>query len=133
MNAREDVPARLRKLNDGRLADLVIVCTGSEPALAQALESVERGGTVLFFAPANSGVKLPISFSELFWRNDRTLTTSYAGSPTDYAFAVELLRLGTLRVKDMITHRLSLSEAGLGFQLVASASESLKVIMLPQK
>jgi len=133
VHAREDVPARLRKLNDGRLADLVIVCTGSEPALAQALASVERGGTVLFFAPANSGVKLPISFNELFWRNDRTLTTSYAGSPTDYAFAVELLRLGTLRVKDMITHKLGLAEAGLGFQLVASAGDSLKVIILPQK
>ena len=133
MNAREDVPARLRKLNDGRLADLVIVCTGSELALAQAPELVERGGTVLFFAPANSGVKLPISFNELFWRNDRTLTTSYAGSPADYAVALELLRAGTVNIKDMITHRLSLSEAGLGFQLVANAGDSLKVIILPQK
>jgi len=133
VHAREDVPARLRKLNDGRLADLVIVCTGSEPALAQALELVERRGTVLFFAPANSGVKLPISFNELFWRNDRTLTTSYAGSPADYAVALELLRAGTVHIKDMITHRLSLSEAGLGFQLVASAGDSLKVIVLPQK
>jgi len=133
VHAREDVPARLRKLNDGRLADLVIVCTGSETALAQALASVERGGTVLFFAPANSGVKLPISFNELFWRNDRTLTTSYAGSPTDYELAVEFLCIGTLRVKDMITHKLGLAEAGLGFQLVASAGDSIKVIILPQK
>jgi len=52
IHAEEDVPARLRQLNDGRLADLVVVCTGAPSALAQALDSVERGGTVLFFAAA---------------------------------------------------------------------------------
>ena len=41
-SAMEDVPARLREANNGRLADLVIVCTGALPALQQALESVER-------------------------------------------------------------------------------------------
>jgi len=133
LNAREDVSGRLRQINDGRLADLVIVCTGVEPALVQALGSVDRGGAVLFFAPANAGVKLPVPFNELFWRNDRTLTTSYAGSPADYAVALELLRAGTVQVRDIITHRLSLAEAGLGFQLVDSAGDSLKVIILPQR
>jgi L-iditol 2-dehydrogenase len=33
----------------------------------------------------------------------------------------------------MITHRLSLAKAGLGFKLVAEAKESLKVIIEPQK
>jgi L-iditol 2-dehydrogenase len=129
----EDVFGRLRQLNDGRLADVVIACTGVESALVQALGAVERGGTVLLFAPANPGIKLPVSFNELFWRNDRTVTTSYAGSPADYATALELLRGGVVQVRDMITHRLSLAEAFLGFQLVASAGDSLKVIILPQK
>ncbi len=133
VHARQDIPGQLRKLNNGRLADLVIVCTGSESALVQAMDSVERGGTILFFAPTNAGVKLPVQFNELFWRNDRTLTTSYAGSPSDYALTVELLRTGTLNVKEMVTHRLGLSEAGRGFQLVADAGDSLKVIILPQK
>jgi L-iditol 2-dehydrogenase len=51
IHAEEDVPARLRQANEGRLADLVIVCTGAFPAFLQALQSVDRGGTVLFFAP----------------------------------------------------------------------------------
>ena len=42
LHAEDDVPAYLRKVNDGRLADLVIVCTGAESAIAQALKSVER-------------------------------------------------------------------------------------------
>ena len=133
IHAEEDLPTRLRQVNQGRLADLVIVCTGATSAIAQALESVERGGTVLFFAPTNPGITIPISINELFWRNDITLTTSYAASPADYQTALELIRAGTIPVLQMITHRLGLAETGLGFQLVADAQNSIKVIILPQR
>jgi len=133
VRAEEDLPAHLRGVNQGRLADLVIVCTGATSAVAQALESVERGGTVLFFAPTDPGVTVPISINELFWRNDVMLTTSYAGSPADYQMALELIRAGTVPVSQMITHRLGLAETGLGFQLVAGARDSIKVIIEPQR
>ncbi len=133
IHAEEDLPTRLRQVNQGRLADLVIACTGATSAIVQALESVERGGTVLFFAPTNPGVTIPISINELFWRNDITLTTSYAGSPVDYQTALELIRAGTIPVCQMITHRLGLAETGLGFQLVAEAQNSIKVIIEPQR
>ena len=133
IHAEEDVPARLRQVNQGRLADLVIVCTGAESALIQALKSVERSGTILFFAPTAPGISIPISINELFWRNDITLTTSYAGSPADYQTALELIRAGTIPIRRMITHRLPLAETGLGFRLVAEAKNSIKVIIEPQK
>ena len=132
-HAEEDLPACLRQVNQGRLADLVIVCTGATSAIGQGLQSVERGGTVLFFAPTNPGVTIPLSVNDLFWRNDITLTTSYAGSPADYAAALELIRARRIRVDEMITHRLSLEEASLGFQLVADAQNSIKVIIEPQR
>ncbi|MFH1383012.1 MAG: zinc-dependent dehydrogenase [Chloroflexota bacterium] len=131
--ANEYSPDQLRQINGGRLADLVIVCTGATTAMQQALQSVERGGTVLFFAPTGPGINIPISINELFWRNDITLTTSYAGSPADYATAMELIRTHRVQVRDMITHRLGLAETGLGFQLVAEAQNSIKVIIEPQK
>ncbi|MBE9513210.1 MAG: alcohol dehydrogenase catalytic domain-containing protein [Chloroflexi bacterium] len=133
IQAKEDLSARLQQVNQGRLADLVIVSTGATSAIVQALESVERGGTVLFFAPTDPGITIPISINELFWRNDITLTTSYAGSPADYQTALELIRAGTIPVRQMITHRLGLAEAGLGFQLVAEAQNSIKVIIQPQR
>jgi len=131
--AEEDLPTRLHQVNQDRLADLVIVGTGATSAIVQALESVERGGTVLFFAPTNPGITIPISINELFWRNDITLTTSYAASPADYQTALELIRAGTIPVHQMITHRLGLAETGLGFQLVAEAQNSIKVIIQPQR
>jgi L-iditol 2-dehydrogenase len=133
IHAEEDVPTRLREVNGGWLADVVIVCTGAVPAIIQALHSVERGGTVLLFAPTEPGVTIPISINELFWRNEVTVTTSYAGSPADITVALELIRTGKVRVSEMITHRLSLAETGLGFQLVAKAQDSIKVIIEPQR
>lgn len=132
-SATEDVPVRLREANDGRLADLVIVCTGALPALHQALESVERGGTVLFFAPTAPGVSLPVTINDVFFRNDVTLTTTYAGAPSDLATALDMIASGRVQVGQMISHRLGLAEAGQGFKLTADAGDSLKVIIQPQR
>jgi L-iditol 2-dehydrogenase len=132
INAEEDVPACLRQANDKRLADLVIVCTGALPAFGQALKSVDRGGTVLFFAPTEPGVDLPVPVNE-FWRNGITLMPSYGGSPVDISIAIEMIRARRVPVHEMITHRLGLAETGRGFQLVAEAGESIKVIIEPQR
>jgi L-iditol 2-dehydrogenase len=133
IQAEEYTPAYLRGVADGRLADLVVICSGATSAISQALESVERGGTVLFFAPTDQGVSIPISVNDLFWRNEITLTSSYGGSPADYVAALELIQAGKIRVREMITHRLGLAETVLGFQLVARAQDSLKVIIEPQR
>jgi L-iditol 2-dehydrogenase len=132
-HASEEIPERVREVNDGMLADRVIVCTSARSAIIQALKSVERGGVVLFFAPTDPGVNIPLSLNEIFWRNEITLTSSYAGSPSDHVVALKLIRSKIVDVKGMITHRLGLAETGLGFQLVANPKDSIKVIIEPQK
>jgi L-iditol 2-dehydrogenase len=132
IHAEEDIPTRLRQVNDGRLADRVIVCTGAKSAIASALRSVERGGTILFFALTEPDVTIPISLNNIFF-DGITLTTSYAGSPADHVKALELIRSRAVRVRDMITHRLSLAETGLGFQLVGEGQDAIKVIIEPQR
>jgi len=131
-HAKEDIPALVRRVNENRLADLVIVCTGALPAFTQALQSVDKGGTVLFFAPTEPGVNLPIPIND-FWRNGITLMPSYGAAPMDLTVALDLIRARRVPVHEMITHRLGLAETGKGFQLVASANESLKVIIEPQR
>jgi len=132
MQAKEDVPARVRQVNDGRLADLVIVCAGAYSAFMQALQSVERGGTVVCFAPTEPGVTIPVPVND-FWRNGITLMPSYGAAPVDLAVSLELIRAHRVPVAEMVTHRLSLAEAGLGFRLAAEAKESIKVILEPQR
>jgi L-iditol 2-dehydrogenase len=131
VNAAENVPNLLREINHGLLADLVILCTGAPSAIAQALRSVERGGTILFFATTTPGTVTPIPLNELFWRTEITMTSSYGGSPGDYQTALALIAARTIPLEQMITHRLGLDETGLGFQLVSEGQNSLKVIIEP--
>jgi len=130
IHGAEDVPARLRDMNDGRLADVVIVCTGAMPAIQQAVKSVDRGGTLLFFAPTAAGVDVPIPLFD-YWRDEISVITSYAGSGDDLKESLALIRDRKVRVADMVTHRLPLAEAGLGFQLTAGGQDSIKVIIDP--
>lgn len=130
--AEEDVPSRLRQVNEERLADLVIVCTGAFSAFTQALQSVDHGGTVLFFAPTEPGVDLSVPVND-FWRNQMTLMTSYGAAPQDIVTAIQLIRAKRVAVHEMITHRLPLDEIGKGFRLVAEADESIKVIVEPHR
>ena len=130
---QECTPEILRGLNQGRLFDLAIVTAGSNAAIAQALESVERGGTILFFAPASKGAKIPLSFNELFWRAEVTLTSSYAASPREYLEALNLIASGKINVSQMITHVFGLEETAKGFSLVEHGKNSIKVIIHPQE
>lgn len=132
-HAGEDIPVRVREVNEGRLADSVIVCTGAAPAIQQALHAVERGGTVLFFAPTDRDVTIPLSINDVFWRNDVTLATSYAGDCADHVTALSLIRTGRVAVREMITHRLGLAETASGFELVARGRDSIKVIVEPYR
>ncbi len=132
-SAGDDIPVKLRKVNEGRLADKVIVCTGAVSAIDQALMSVERGGTILFFAPADKNSAVSLSINDFFWRNDTTLTTSYAGDRADHITALQLIQAKRVAVKDMITHRISLAETGIGFELVVNGRDSLKVVVEPQR
>ncbi|MEW5760686.1 MAG: zinc-binding dehydrogenase, partial [Candidatus Thermoplasmatota archaeon] len=125
-------PERLRKANNGLLADVVIVATGAKSAIENAFEFVERGGTILLFAPPKPDEVFQIPLYKP-WVDGVKIVSSYAASALDITQAIELLKKHRIVVKDMITHRLSLAETGLGFQLVESAKESLKVIIEPQR
>ena len=132
IHAKEVNPMKIREIHKGRLADVVIVCAGTISAYIQALQSVDRGGTVLCFAPLEPGLNFVFPFFD-FWNDGITLLPTYGGAPFDIIGAIELIRASRLPLKEMITHRLSLSQTGLGFQLVAEAQESIKVIIEPHR
>nr|MBF0220814.1 alcohol dehydrogenase catalytic domain-containing protein [Desulfobulbaceae bacterium] len=132
-SAKDDIVTRFKKDNQGRGADLVIICASAEAAFKQGFEAVERGGTILVFAPTMDGVTLPLSVNDVFWRRDVTITTTYAGSPADCVAALKLISHNRVRVEEMITHRFGLADTVEGSKLVAAGGDSLKVIIHPQR
>ncbi|NPU83177.1 MAG: alcohol dehydrogenase catalytic domain-containing protein [Syntrophaceae bacterium] len=132
MDAREDLPDWVRRLNDGCLADTVIVCAGAPSAFEQALRCVDRGGVVLCFATTEPDYLLPVPLND-FWRNEIRILPSYGNSPLDARIAIDLIRLGRVPVEEMITHRLPLRDIQEGFRLVAEGGPSLKVVIEPHR
>ncbi len=133
LEADDRLGEALRSVNQGRLADLVIICF--DGFIPLALRCVERGGTVLFFAGAAEGAAMPGTINDLFWRTEITLTSTYAGSPYDCSVAMDLIGAGVVPVKSLITHRLSLDEATGAFREVCDpvCHQCVKVIVEPHK
>jgi len=133
--AGEYSPERLAKENNGRHVDIVITTCSAEKAIGQGIHSVDRGGTGMLFAPTREGVSIPLSVNDTFWRNDVTITTSYAANPADHVEAMNLLATEKIDLKPMITHRFGLAGTGEGFKLVAdpSSGEAIKVIIENQQ
>lgn len=132
LSAGDDLVQRIVEANDGRLPELVIVATGATSAINQAFRVVDRGGTILFFAPSDPGAMVEIPFNEV-WRKEVTMTSSYAGSPRDIMTAIELISGHRIDVEAMITHRLPLQDTAEGFRLVTQAADSIKVVIEPQR
>ena len=123
----------LMEANGGRRADLVIICY--EGFIPLALNAVDRGGTVLFFAGASEDAAIQAKVNDIFWRTEVTLTSTYAGSPSDCDAALKLIRAGTIPVNLLITHRLALEEGAQGFEALCSPMkhDCIKVIVEPQR
>jgi L-iditol 2-dehydrogenase len=132
IDAKENLLGKLKEVNDGGLADQVVVCTGATQAAFTALECVDKGGTILFFAVPEPTVKIPVPINQ-FWKNEITIKTSYGAAPDDLAESLAVLAQKKLNIKDMITHRLSLRQAAEGFRLITAAGKSLKVIIEPNR
>jgi L-iditol 2-dehydrogenase len=119
-----------KRINNNRLADIVIVCAAARKAVEDADSSVDRKGKILFFAVPEKDITIP---SVRFWRDEITVTFSYGASPADIQKAISLIKNRRVNVEKMITHRVPLSDIRKGFQLASEAKTSLKVVVVPDQ
>ncbi len=128
INAKGYSTEELRKINGGRLADIVIVCAGAEKAVADAIASVDKRGIILFFAVPQKPLELP---SVRFWREEISVLFSYGAATDEIKEALDLIATRRFDARKMISHQVPLSKIVEGFGLVAGAGESLKVVVIP--
>ena len=132
INAKENISEKIKKQNNERLADFVILCAGVESAVKQAIEAVNPGGTILWFAMTKPGVEIPFPLFDV-WNKQIKMVSTYAGAGKDIVEAIKLIKSKKLVVTDVISHKLPMKETPKGFKLVADAKKSMKVIIEPQK
>jgi L-iditol 2-dehydrogenase len=112
----------------GIKADRIIMCTGAMPAFEAAFRYIDRKGIIMLFAIPNKNIQIPV---EDFWRNELSIVSSYGAAPVDLDEALELIKNGTINVKDMITDRVKLEDIQKGFKIAGGAGNSLKVVVVP--
>jgi L-iditol 2-dehydrogenase len=132
IHAGEDVAKAVKDANEGRLADVVIVCTAALSAFEQGFEAVDYAGTLLLFAPTAPDVRVPLPLYDVYFKGAK-IVFSYAAVGQDIAEAIELLQSKKFNAKEMITHRYGLTDIQKGFDCVARAEDSIKVIILSQE
>lgn len=131
INAQDCSPKLLRKINEGRLADKVIICTGAKSATEQAFQSYDEGGKIIFFSTPPEKEKVEIDWYE-HWRKGFTIKPTYGSTPLSNLTAFWLIRKGIINVDKMITHCLPLEQIAEGFK-IASEGKGLKVIIKPNE
>ena len=130
LDARDDVPARLRAETDGNGVDIVLEMSGSAAALHQGLAAVTNGGRVSLLGTHAAPATLDLS-QEVIFKGIRIYGITGRRLFDTWYRTTALLEEG-LDVSPIITHRLPLSEYATAFDLVASGHAG-KIVLLPQE
>ena len=117
----------IRDLTGGRGVDVAVDATGRPEVWEQAVDSVARGGTVVFFGGCAPGTAVRIDTRRAHYE-ELTLTGAFHHTPELIRRAVELLDSEALRPEGLITHRMGLPEVPRALELMAQG-EALKVLI----
>lgn len=113
---------------NGQGADVVIVCTGALPAIAEAISMCRLGATLHLFGvtTANEG-KLP--FYQLYYK-ELKIFNSRAATAEDFPVAIDSVAKGTVRLDQLVTHMVPLADLSSAIlMLETDADHRLKIIL----
>ena len=128
-----DVAAEVKKLTQGRGADLVIVAASVPGIVDQALACSRPGARVLLFAQTSATERIEASGADICV-SERTLFGCYSASVELQKESASLVFGGELPVEELISHRLPLGDIRSGIDLALNPGpKSLKIIVQPQR
>lgn len=111
--------------------DIVVDATGVISVLEQCISYARPAGKILFFGVPPKGKVMTIEPFRLF-NKELTIMSSYT-SLRNSKQAIDLISVGRIVVKDLISHRLPLNELEGGLRLILDGKEpTIKVMILPQ-
>jgi L-iditol 2-dehydrogenase len=111
-----------------RGVDIAMVSTGSVNAIAQAIDLVRKGGTVMMFGVPTKDVTMSMEMSKVYSK-EITITPSYAASENDTNEAFRLIEQGIIDVKKLITHKFDLSDSAKALDYAHQGNDSMKIII----
>jgi L-iditol 2-dehydrogenase len=110
--------------------DVAIVAVGDRDAYVEALGCLgPRGRLVVFAGLAKDGAEMTVEFNQMHYL-ELSIVGAYGCSYRHGQWALELIADGRVQVKDMISHRMELTQVGEALDLVA-ARAGMKILLYP--
>ncbi len=118
----------VKEATGGQGADIVIECTGVPSALADAINMVRLGGTILLFG-ITSATQMNLPFYQLYFKELNVVNTR-AAIGEDFPPTIDLVARGALNLKPLVTHVVPLLELERAIgMLVADEDHRMKIIL----
>ena len=127
---KENCADKLRSLNYGRGADVVIVTVPVIKVLQQAFDLAETGATIHMNAPTPTDETMLINPFDMY-NKEMEYTTKYSADHNDVYQLLRLFIAKRLEPQKVITHRFELDGIVDAFTLLVNGGESLKSIIYP--
>ena len=126
--SREDVPAEVQSLTQGRGADLAMEVVGATAPVKTAIACLRKGGTLVLVGNLSPQIELPLQ--AVVTRELSLLGT--CGSAGEYPACIDMMARGKLQVAPLISAQASLEEGPAWFDRLHRGEPGLmKVIIKP--
>ena len=106
---RQDLGEVVTDLTHGLGADIVFEGSGHPQAVAEALQLVRRGGSVVLEGTAGTGSFLNVE-ADLFSLHHLSVYGIFGASTAAWTYALQLYQAGQLRLAPLISHRFPLDD-----------------------
>jgi alcohol dehydrogenase len=124
-----NVAEEIKKITNGKGADVAIEAVGVMETFDACMEAVKRAGTISILGVFPLG-KVPVSLRDILNRNLQV--KAGRANMINMGRLMSLVRTGKLDVTPIITHHMPLSEAVAAYRVCISRSDNvLKVILTP--
>jgi L-iditol 2-dehydrogenase len=125
-----DLVGEVRRLTNGRGADVIVTATPAPQAIVQAVEMARKGGRILVFGGLPKDDSKPPVDMNLVHYNALALLGTTTFAPRHYRNAVQLVARNRIPVDKLITHRFPLDDFVTGAHM-ALEGKVLKAVFLP--
>jgi L-iditol 2-dehydrogenase len=129
LDAADDVPRDALALTAGRGVDCALLAAPGQSAFEQAVNATRPGGRILSFAATAPGETVELDLGRLT-SLEKDVLTAYSSSIDLQQEAAELVFGRTVRVSELVSHRLPVARAREAFELaMGKAPGTLKVLL----
>lgn len=129
--SHDDLREAVKDKTKGEGVDIIIIAVGVPSLFSLALKCAGLGGQIMMFAVFPPNQKTEIEAARIC-TDEISVLGSYSSMPTEYLPALEMIQKKSLRMGDMITHRMHLSQLQGAVDIAtAKDSSSLKIMIHP--